>query len=149
MPDDLRTLTGLSCVFSFILAVLYWQSQQARTVMRTFTAYLIVIEASQWESDWRTFRHKRPRLAHYDIRCHGVIFLLLAIAGGGAPLLIRIAMFGWAKLELLLPQLTALAFGAILVWFIMHTGFRGEETREDEMEEGWSAVIGENSRTEN
>jgi len=58
-------------------------------MLRIFTTYLIVTDASGWEKDWVTYRSKFPYLG-YTKPLAGM-FILLGIAATLFPLLLRLA----------------------------------------------------------
>ncbi len=60
--DEIITSLLLSLTYSILLMAFFWQSQQLRKMMRTYSSYLIQKGLSEWEQDWYEFRDNREQL---------------------------------------------------------------------------------------
>lgn len=137
--EEATTISVMSAVLTVIMLILYWQSHYLRKVLRTFTAYLIVVDKSQWEMDWHSFRSFHDRDAHNDTKSQILAYVCFCFIFALYPLIITAIMVNTVGAY----QWFALVWGvAAAIGIILHT-YRYEEHCERRFIMEWEYALSE------
>jgi hypothetical protein len=139
-PDpgsDIGTLIYIgSILLTVVLFALFLLTHHLTYMLRIFTTYLDVTEASSWETDWAAYRSKFKYLGY--TKPLAIIFLLLGILATGFPFLL------WVAYSLTLaPRVYAVVSGTIggfYIVFVWGMGLSGWFAKEAEMKKKWQEL---------
>jgi uncharacterized membrane protein YsdA (DUF1294 family) len=137
---DARLTFVFSILLITVLFLVFLYSHFLKRMLRTFTTYLILLEASDWERDRRAYRARFRTNVEWHERAQAIIFLFLGACAAGFPV---------AVLYLNQMEPPALWFGAEMataaVYVLVVSGFGfcnwGDQEREIELQ--WRQIISE------
>lgn len=126
----------ISVIHCLLLFALFFLQTLLKNTLRLFTTYLVVMEASPWEMDWKTFRGHRTYAAYGKPMT--LVFLLLSIFAGFMPFLLAVAY----ELTLFPPAAmwVHIVIASLTVLLIFAIGFGGWLDNEKKVEDQWMAL---------
>lgn len=104
--SDASLLFIFSMILVTVLLLIFYYSFCLKRFLRVFTTYLIIKNASDWETDMQKFRNECRSNIEWHERPQAMVFLVLGIAAGALPFVLR-----WSL---------ALPWG-LRRWPVMHT----------------------------
>jgi len=134
--SDLGLFTFAGSILLILLLLgLYWYSHSLKGMLRIFTSYLLVTEASAWEYDWE--RYRRTKYFGFT-KAQTSIFLLLGILATSFPCFLA----GVYSLNLR-PQIglwVDIGVGIIYFVLVLGMGFLGFLNPEPKAKEKWEKL---------
>ncbi len=125
-----------STLLTIFLFALFLLMHLLTQMLRIFTTYLDVTDASRWEKDWVAYRARFPYSGY--TRPQALIFLLLGIVSAGFPFLLSIVY--QAKLEPRAGAILCVVIGGLYVALVSGMGLARWGTKEDEFRRRWKEL---------
>jgi len=139
MPKSIGSIEAMRASFVsatmlvIFLGLLYFLSSLIYNMFRTFTVYLRMTKASNWEKDWHKYRKHNKRAAGYST-AYKVYFSALGLLSGLIP------FYQYIKYDLTWPTFEGYSFITVLFLYFMIVISPIFTLRERDMEKKWKSV---------
>lgn len=137
-------------IFSFalmaVLFLLFLYSMFLKRMLRTFSTYLILQDASTWEKDRFEFRTSEEFHIEWHERADFVVFLCLGLAAALFPILVLYLYKTPISIRWLLAHIIT---SIVYLLFIFRWGIGNRADREKQIRDQWEKAIAKNQSVTN
>jgi hypothetical protein len=135
--SEVGTFTFIgSLLLVLVLFILFLLTYHISYMLRLFTTYLIVTDASNWEKDWATYRSKFSYIGY--TKPQSIIFIILGAAAAGYPFLLSFAYS--LCIEPCWGAILCIVAGIVHCVFVFGMGLKGWFAKESEFKRKWETL---------